>query len=749
MADDFSAPNNGISPESGTGAMVAIPARPTQLAQPTWSMGPPAIPEILTAKPGPVELLHALRRRWMIAIGLGLLLGGLLTAMVWFFVPVRYEVVALVRVSAVRQSFFGVSAGRREADFETYKRTQAALLKSNFVLQATLRKPEIQRLQLIQENKDDQLNWLSGQIIVDFPGDAEIMRVAMRGERPKELATLVNAVKQAYMDEIVNNEREESMRQRDVLERSYRKNREEIRVRMDALYQLHKQYGTSSSQAAQLKRQMAIKDLEGTVTTRNTIQQQLGELEMKILLMKARTEKAGDMQLPDFVIDQQISNDPYVAQLKQRMRMLMEAIEEEEHRAANVDSPSVARYRQQVQRLEEAIDERRNELRPILLEMIAYNSTGNDPTMFLPLMETEREAILKNLEKINASIEEQTENVQKMEKYSAEIETRTAELEELQQVTQRMGSELKLWALELEGRPRIERIEDASVPSSNDAVRKYVGMAFAGCVGFGAVLFGIALLEFQSRRLNTEKEVRDGLGIRVIGHLPSLSGRSWRRIGEGGSHGSALHSLLSENVDSVRATLLHSNGNDPPRVVMVSSADMQEGKTTVASQLAASLARAGRRTLMIDGDVRNPAGHLVFGIPLNPGFCEVLRGETECDAAIFPTPAENLWLMPAGQLDAQAVQAISKESFVELIKRLKQQYDFIVVDAPPVLKVADPMIFGQSMDAAVLSVRTDISRIPQVHEACERLRGVGVRVLGAIVNGVNQKPIRRSIPNQL
>jgi capsular exopolysaccharide synthesis family protein len=384
-----------------------------------------------------------------------------------------------------------------------------------------------------------------------------------------------------------------------------------------------------------------------------------------------------------------------------------------------------------------------------MLEMMAYNTNGNDPSMFLPLLETEREAILAKLESLNESIAEQTENVQKMEKYSAEIETRTAELQELQQVTQRTGSELKLWAIELESRPRIQSIEDASIPSSNDATRKYVGMAFAGVVGFGAVLFGVALLEFQSRKLNAESEVRDGLGIRVIGHLPSLSARAWRRISDGSAQGSQLQSLLSENVDSVRATLLHSNGSDPPRVVMVSSADNQEGKTTVASQLAASLARAGRRTLLIDGDVRNPAGHIVFGVPLNPGFCEVLRNEAECNAAIFPTPAENLWLMPAGQLCAEAVQAISKEAFVETIKHLRQQYDFVIVDAPPVLKVADPLIFGQVMDAAVLSVRKDVSRIPQVHEACERLRGVGVRVLGAVVNGVNQKPIRRSITTQV
>jgi succinoglycan biosynthesis transport protein ExoP len=295
--------------------------------------------------------------------------------------------------------------------------------------------------------------------------------------------------------------------------------------------------------------------------------------------------------------------------------------------------------------------------------------------------------------------------------------------------------------------PRVVSIEDANIPQGNDAMRKYVTVGFAGVTGFAAVLFGIAVLEFQSRRLNSEREVREGLGIRVIGHLPSLSARSWRKLADTSSATSAhLQSLLMESVDSIRATLVHSNGSNPPRIVMVSSSDIQEGKTTVASQLAASLARAGRRTLLLDADLRNPSAHVVFGLPLGPGFAEVLRGDAEKEAAVYATPAPNLWLMPSGQYDSSTTQAISGESLIHLIKSLKEQYDFVIVDAPPVLKVADPLIFGQCVDAAVISVRRDVSQIPKIYEACERLKTVGVNVLGVIVNGVNDKPVKRSAP---
>lgn len=748
MSDDLTADNGNYGgSSSGSGAIVAVPARHTTLPATQVSYGPPAIPEIINAKPGPIELLHALRRRWMIAAGLGLLTGGLLAAMVWFFVPVRYEVVAMLRIASSRPNLLG-GAGTPDADFATYKRTQAALLKSNFVLQDTLRKPEVQRLSLVREHKDDVLDWLSGQLSVDYPGDAEIMRISMRGDRPKELATIVNSVKESYMDEIVNAEREERLRQRDVLERLYKKNREEIRNRMDQLYRLHEEYNTNSSASAQLKRTMATRDLDMAIAARNSIDNQIEQIELKMLLLKAQAEKAKDLELPDFVIDQQIASDPEVAELKQQLKQINRAIAEERRRVRRADAPSLVRLQQEIQAIEERLDERRSELRPILLETFALSTTqGDNIKQYLPMLEVERDALAGKLDSATQVAQQKLEELQKMEKNSVEIETRTMELAELQEITRKMGAELKSMAVEVDARPRIVSIEDASVPSGNDAVRKYVGIAFAGVAGLAGVLFGVALMEFQSRRLNSEREVRDGLGLRVIGHLPSLSGRAWRKLGDPtSSAGAHLQSLLTDSVDSIRATLIHSNGSNPPRVVMVSSSENQEGKTTVASQLAASLARAGRRTLMIDGDLRNPTGHFVFGLPLEPGFAEVLRGDAEREAAIHATPAPNLWMMPAGQYDASMAQAISGESLVSLIKSLKDQYEFIVVDAPPVLKVADPLIFGQCVDAAVLSVRRDFSRIPNIYEASERLRAVGVKVLGAIVNGVNDKPMKRSAP---
>jgi capsular exopolysaccharide synthesis family protein len=383
----------------------------------------------------------------------------------------------------------------------------------------------------------------------------------------------------------------------------------------------------------------------------------------------------------------------------------------------------------QMNMLQEEMEERRAELMPRIQEQMRIPP---DLNFSLALLQTEREAMIHDLEQIGGAHAKQVEAVQKLETFSSDLEARHSELDELQGVTRRMGTELKLWAVELGAPPRIRLIENASLSGANPYAN-YFRMATASAAGLGLVVFGIALAEFQTRRLNSAREVNEGLGLRVMGDLPSLSGR-WA----GKNSGGRLQAQLTESIDSIRTALIHCNGVTP-RVVMVTSAEQHEGKTTVASQLAASLARSGRRTLLVDGDLRTPAAHRVFELPQEPGLCELLRSQSDLDAAVRPTRAANLWLLPAGRCDVQSVQALATDTWHTVAASLRSQYDFVIIDAGPVLKIADPMLIGKESDAAILSVLRDVSQVPKIYEASERLKSVGVNVLGTVVNGVKSQ----------
>jgi succinoglycan biosynthesis transport protein ExoP len=190
-------------------------------------------------------------------------------------------------------------------------------------------------------------------------------------------------------------------------------------------------------------------------------------------------------------------------------------------------------------------------------------------------------------------------------------------------------------------------------------------------------------------------------------------------------------------VDAARTMLMHIAHQEKIQIVMITSALAGEGKTSLASHLAASLARAGRRTILVDSDLRRPTLHRLFDLSRGPGLSELLREENNLAAVIRDTAIPNLRLLSAGQADAVALQALAFDGLPKLFEQLRQEYEFIVVDSCPVLPVADSLLVGQHVDAVIFSLLRQVSRLPRVHAAYQRLAVLGIRMLGAVVNGTN------------
>jgi len=140
---------------------------------------------------------------------------------------------------------------------------------------------------------------------------------------------------------------------------------------------------------------------------------------------------------------------------------------------------------------------------------------------------------------------------------------------------------------------------------------------------------------------------------------------------------------------------------------------------------------------LLDADLRNPAIHRLFGVSRSPGLCELMRGENDLAEAIQPTPAPQLTFIPAGRCDSLALQALAQDGFQTVCAQLRTAYDFIVVDSAPVLPVADSLLVGHHVDAVVFSILHDVSRLPKVYAAHQRLEMLGIRMLGAVVSGTH------------
>jgi polysaccharide biosynthesis transport protein len=202
--------------------------------------------------------------------------------------------------------------------------------------------------------------------------------------------------------------------------------------------------------------------------------------------------------------------------------------------------------------------------------------------------------------------------------------------------------------------------------------------------------------------------------------------------------------LLIESVDATRMMLLHTAQPQSFRVVMITSATVGEGKTSLSCHLAVSLARSGRRTLLIDADLRRPSAHRLWELPLEPGLCEYLRDQSDLPDVIGPAPLANLRVMSAGSCDEEALTALARRDLRSLFATLRAEFDFIILDSAPVLHVADTLVIGQQVDAVVLAIMNDVSRIPEVLSAHDLLASLGIQVLGAVVAGVREGHYSRS-----
>jgi capsular exopolysaccharide synthesis family protein len=195
--------------------------------------------------------------------------------------------------------------------------------------------------------------------------------------------------------------------------------------------------------------------------------------------------------------------------------------------------------------------------------------------------------------------------------------------------------------------------------------------------------------------------------------------------------------LFEESIDGLRTYLTLVRSLQGMRVLAVASAVSREGKTSLACQLAISVASASREpTLLIDGDIRSPDIHRIFSVDRSPGLVDVLSGDVPAEEAIESGFSDTLHLLTAGQLMTSPHRLLGGGEFSQLIETLKGKYRYIIIDTPPILPASEALVIARAADAAIVCVRRDYSRVKQVKEAFARLQAAGVRTAGAVLNGI-------------
>jgi capsular exopolysaccharide synthesis family protein len=197
-------------------------------------------------------------------------------------------------------------------------------------------------------------------------------------------------------------------------------------------------------------------------------------------------------------------------------------------------------------------------------------------------------------------------------------------------------------------------------------------------------------------------------------------------------------SQMAESYRALRTSLLLSNLGAPPKVIMVTSARPQEGKTTTSINTAIVLAQKGVRVLLMDADLRRPSIHKTFGMGPRSGLSNVLTGSATLQQTIVASPIlPNLFIMPAGTPPPNPAELLASSNMRDLLAELRGLYDHIVIDTPPTLSVTDAVVLSPRADATILVIRSGQTTKQALRRARDILMQVNAHVAGVLLNAVD------------
>lgn len=673
-------------------------------------------------------ILEAFRRRWIPALAVAVPAALLVGALMWQTIPAQYESSALLKVKQYEDHLINDDFGSRGSEFIMYRDSQINFLKSRPVLTSAMRVDGVKESRLMRD-KTHPVEWLEENLDVNFDFSAEFIRLTLSGEYPEDLAIVVNAVKDVYLDEVVYNHQNERIKTLRTLETKFATLDKSVRKNQERIDRLAEDLGTNDSKAAlgnQDLEQMVLRGLQQDLQALNT---QIREEEATRAYMRDRGIPLDQMRNAMPSIGLGNGSGPLVAnpgngqeaQMRRQLQALQYKIRQFRDSVRNQNHPELLALMQQERALKNLVEGQMNPTVP----------GGPNLTM------SKYDWLLKQKEQIEGDVKAGKERLEINARRLVELEREKQDIQHLVKTRDDLALNIQSRGIELDRPKRVTVVQDANVPEKRN-VKSRTQAAFIG--GFGTlftIIAGFTMFEWFSHRVGSTSDIANAINLRLIGAIPSPDKGGILGLGifAGKVDYDEWNRAVIESMDVVRTYLMRHVDPTRSASILVTSASANEGKTTVSCQLAASLARAGKRVAIVDCDFRRPSAHMMMDGAEGPGICEYLRGEASLKEVCQTTQADGLHFISAGQIDQSVLQKLSADGGRSLIELLKKHFDFVIIDTSPLLFVAEPSMLAQNADIVLLSTRKDYSRIPYVAQCRDSLRSLQVPLLGAVMVG--------------
>jgi len=606
---------------------------------------------------------------------------------------------------------------------KNYLFTQAELMKSTPILAAALEQPGMGGLKTFAE-ADNRVAFLRKSLSAEVGKKDDIISVSLDSPYPEEAAQLVNAVVDSYVTYQSKQRRSTAAEVLKILQKEKTKRDEELQTKLKAMLDF-KQANPS----------LSFEDEKGNVIVQRLARlfEALTTAQFETLDAKANYEAikatADDPEKVRYLVEAQRAKGVFVSTggEEARLRADLEGLEGRLvvlRQQFTDEAPAVRLLRSE-------IESRRKRLEDLNKEF-AEGQVAVAEQQYLRAKEKE--------DQLAAYVEQQRKEAMDLTSQVASYTLLESDVTRTQKLCDILDDRIKeLNVTEDAGALNISLLEVARPGTSPTSPQPTRVMAIALALGL-LLGGGLALVrDWTDQRLRSTEEISAVLGMPVLGVVPNMTGKNHSIVAHGLAVQKEPKSHAAEAYRTIRTAVYFGVPNGSAKVVLVTSPEAGDGKSTVVSNLGIAMAQAGQRTLILDADFHKPVQHKIFDLDRKNGVSSVLAGREPLEETIRHTAVDRLDVLTCGPIPPNPSELLNSQAFADTLRTLSARYDHVLVDSPPIMALTDSRILGAMCDVTLMVLRAEKSHRHAAQFACDSLMGLGSRILGVIVNAVPRR----------
>ena len=652
------------------------------------------------------------KRRWLIGTFASVVMLTVFVATL--FATRYYAAVATIEISPNAPMVLDVdevtSMGVSHWDVARYYRTQYRIITSRAVLEEAARR--LQEEHGVEGLGESPTGYLAGGLDVVPESETHLVKIRFEDPDPDLAAVCANTVAQAYIDMNVQRALDASEQALNWL----REQQEEYRSRQfksdEKIEEFKSQHGLVGDQVEDQNASLEkLSKLQEAWSTAHTQRLQV-QSQYEALIRLRRTQ--GHAAVANTLVD-------YKSVLHETLARLEQAKQE---RAA-----LLSRYKEGMPKVQRATEE----ITALEEQLKAHvDAILNAKKAELKLAESEEDTLAKELESVELEVTDLGSKLIELKFLRSEMERNKQFYQDLDMRLAEVGLArvLPINNISMVDEARPNRAPVRPHMSYNLILGLLVG-SFGGLV----LAFGV---EYLDSSVKSREDVETIVGVPFLGAVARVAPDQMQGLSETDRHvfvHARPRSTVAEALRLIRTAVQFSApGGKPIRRIVVSSAVPREGKSFVTANLSAIIGMSGQKVLAIDGDMRRPTLHNLFGARNDMGLLNVLAGDAAAHEVILPTHVEGVHLMPAGTGVPNPAELLDVEVIEKVFSMLGETYDLMIIDSPPVNIVGDAMVLASVVDGVVFVIEANRTSRKLAADGCERLMSVNNNLLGGVVN---------------